>query len=75
MAANDNGLLKTSLHEPRKCFLVYDINGRCTDIYEARSNAVAGDPCMHTQYEYDGSSARVLKSKETEADWDAAWDI
>jgi len=67
--------LKTNQNETVKQFLVYDINGRMTDIYEAHSGAEHGTPCLRTRYQYDGATNRVLKRLEVLSTWDSTWDM
>lgn len=66
--------LKTTAYELVKQFMVYDLNGRLTDLYTAKTDIGNGGPCVHTQYTYD-TGGRVLKRKESNADWDSTWDI
>lgn len=74
-ANNDNSQLKTGMHEPVKQFQIFDVTGRVTHLYEARANAEDGDPCMLTQYSYDGVSSRIEKTLESVDSWDSDWDI
>lgn len=68
--------LITSLRfELKKEFLVYDLQDRVIDIYQAHINASNGTPCLRTTYEYVGTSTRVEKMKETADVWSAAYDI
>lgn len=75
---NDNGspTIETMYSEFAKNYLVYEaVTFRLLTIYEAPTHALHGQPCMRTDYEYDGASTRILKSKESSAVWDSAWDI
>lgn len=67
--------LTTIRQEPVKMIRVYDAGNRLITQYEAVTHAQDGDPCMRTDYTYDGSSSRVLKLKETVDTWLAAYDI
>lgn len=67
-------VLKTNLKERVKQYCVYDASGRMTDAYEAHADAVDGTPCIHTQYEYDGTSGRILKRRELNGEWDSSYD-
>jgi hypothetical protein len=67
--------LKTNLHETVKQYITYDINGRTTNIYEAHSGAVNGQPCLRTRYTYDGASNRIVKRLEEISTWDSSWDM
>lgn len=59
-------------NEPLKLFRVYDGSNRVQYQYEAITHAVDGDPCMRTEYVYDGVSTRLLKMKETIDVWVSA---
>jgi hypothetical protein len=71
----DTAHLKTNRNELVKQYIVYDGNGRMTDVYEARNDAEDGTPCLRTQYTYDGASSRIEKRLETLDTWLAAYDI
>jgi hypothetical protein len=75
MALKPTDLVGSHIKEGIKQYLVYDGSGRLTDTYVAIEAAEDGDPCVRTQYEYDGTSNRVVKMKEAVAYWDATWDI
>lgn len=75
MAVNNNSQLITNLREPVKQYLVYDGSFRVTHIYEARANAADEDPCLLTQYQYDGASSRIVKRLESISEWDSSWDL
>ena len=72
---NDNYPLLTGFSQPMKTFSVYDGFNRLIELYEAITDAPDGHVCLLTEYEYDGISNRVLKSKESNATWQAIWDI
>ena len=61
--------------EAIKQYIAYDMLSRMEFHYVALADAADGDPCLATQYEYDGTSGRVLKVKEYLSNWDEAWDI
>lgn len=75
MTQNASGYVKTHSQECIKSYIEYDGSDRMVTVYEARANAADGEPCLKTEYEYDGASARITKMHESEAEWDAAWDI
>lgn len=75
MTQNVSGYVKTHSLENIKQYLTYDGSSRMEYVYEARANAAHGDPCLKTQYAYDGVSTRIIKMKETEATWDSSYDI
>jgi hypothetical protein len=72
---NDTSQLKTNLHELTKSYAVYDISSRISELYEARTNAGHGDPCIKTTLTYVGLTLRVLKRKEEISTWDSSYDI
>lgn len=59
-------------NEPLKMYRAYDVSNRVQYQYEAVTHAKDGDPCMRTEYVYDGISTRVLKMKEIIDTWVAA---
>lgn len=61
--------------EPVKMFRVYDAGNRLVTQYEAVTHAKSNDPCMRTDYTYDGTSSRVVKLKESVDTWLASYDI
>ena len=73
MAVGNKGRhLTTGGHEYIKSYITYDASSRMEYVYEARANAEDGDPCLRTQYVYDGVSTRITKMKETESTWVSA---
>lgn len=75
MATNESGYIKTHAHELIKTYITYDGSSRMEYVYEARANALNGEPCMRTQYSYDGVSTRIVKMKETASTWSSSYDI
>ena len=75
MATTKTEQLKSHAHELVKQYFEYDVSLRCTAMYTAGSDQVDGGPCMKTEYEYDGSSSRIAKRKESNSTWDDTWDI
>lgn len=67
--------LQSIKNEPVKMFRIYDGSNRVQTQYEAITHAKDGDPCMRSDYVYDGASARVVQMKETVDLWDSAWDF
>lgn len=59
-------------NEPLKMYRTYDGSNRVEYQYEAITHAKDNDPCMVTQYVYDGLSTRVVKMKETIGTWVSA---
>lgn len=68
-------MIKTSLEQGVKTYSEYDGSSRLIGFYEAPADAVDGTNCLKTVYEYVGASNRVLKTKESIAQWDASYDI
>jgi pyruvate carboxylase len=62
-------------HGAMKVFRVFDGTNRLVTQYEAGTDAAAGDDCLRTDYGYDGATTRILKLKESIAQWDASWDL
>jgi hypothetical protein len=67
--------LTTGKNEYIKTFIEYDALSRMEYIYEAHADARDGAPCLVTQYAYDGTSQRVVKTKEYHGTWLAAYEI
>jgi hypothetical protein len=61
--------------EAVKTYATYDASQRLEYFYTAMADAQHGDRCLVTQYTYDGTSGRVVKSKESLSLWDSSWDI
>ncbi len=75
MGTQNTAKLKSHAHEYVKQYMVYDGSNRMTDLYTAYIDAADGESCMRTQYEFDGSSARIVKRKESNSTWDSSWEI
>lgn len=61
--------LQSIRNEPVKMYRSYDGSNRVQYQYEAITHAKDGDPCMRSEYVYDGVSTRVVKMKETIDVW------
>lgn len=68
-------LIKTALSEYVKVHQEYDINGRVEYIYEAKQEAVNGDPCVVTRYAYNGTTSDIVFFKEYDGTWNSAWEV
>lgn len=71
---NVRDFLTAIRNEPLKLFRVYDITNRVSIQYEAVTHAKNNDPCMKTVYQYDGTSNRVVKCRESLDTWLTAYD-
>lgn len=70
------GDLRTQLGEYIKQHMIYDGNGRVTDVYTARAEALNSEKCSRVQYAYlSVSSSLVIYMKETESAWDVTWEV
>lgn len=58
-----------------KQYIAYDASNRPEYTYTAYYLADHGDPCIVTQYSYDGTSSRIQKRKESAGTWDSSYDI
>lgn len=68
--------LKTQAHTYVKQYIVYDGNQRPIEIYTAQTDAADGANCSKVEYTYiSPTSSKVEKMKESNASWDATWDI
>jgi hypothetical protein len=75
MATNKYEHLKTGAGEYIKSYITYDFSDRMSVVYEARANALNGEPCLKTTYTYVIGTTRVEKMKEEETTWSSAYDI
>ena len=67
-------LLKSLMKEQNKQHLVRDALLRMQFSFMAPINAVAGTPCMCTEYVYYGTSNIIRARQERVYKWKAAWD-
>lgn len=68
--------LRTQAEELIKSYTLFDGVGRPDIIYTAPTDLADGGPCSQVKYEYvNATSSKVLKMKESNATWDATWDI
>ncbi len=72
---NKTALVLTLENEYTKEYCVYDGSNRLSELYQAATDAEDADPCLLTEYSYDGASSRVEKRKESVSAWQVAWDI
>jgi len=68
-------LLKSHENELVKQYIAYDGSNRSEYVYTAVDTAAHGDSCLVTQYEYDGTSTRIVKRLEYYGTWDSSYDI
>ena len=68
-------MLKSHANELVKQYLAYDGSNRMEYVYTAYPTAIHGDPCVRTQYVYNGASTRITKMAETQGTWDSSYDI
>lgn len=73
--ANSYEHLITGNKELIKQYITYDSSNRMEYVYEARSDAITGTPCLLTQYAYSGVTTRVTKMKESASTWSSSYDI
>lgn len=71
----ERDFLKSHSKEGIKMYITYDVSNRMEYVYEAPTEAEHGDPCLKTQYAYDGATTRIEKMKESKTTWDSSWDI
>jgi hypothetical protein len=67
--------LKTHLQETVKSHMVWDGSGRMATHYTADADSADGDPCIRTDYQYDGTTGRTTGMKESLSTWDEDWDF
>lgn len=73
--AHATDLVSMVMSEAVKTYSVYDASNRLIQFYEAHVDAKNNEKCRLTTYVYDGGSDRLLKSKESLANWSSAWDV
>lgn len=68
---------KSHMGELVKQYSVFEVAApyRLTDTYTAYTDAPNNAPCVHTEYDYDGTSTRITKMKESVGTWNSSWDI
>jgi hypothetical protein len=77
---NKTSNLLTNLKSLVKTYVIHDANGRIIAAYEAKDDAISGDPCVLTRYGYrEGASlsTQVKYRREYNATWDPdnqGWD-
>lgn len=64
--------LITQRDELIKQYVTFDGNNRVEYVYTCQTDTPDGGECTRVQYEYDGSSARIAKMKETLDTWVSA---
>lgn len=74
-AVKPSDLIPSESREATKTYSVYDGSGRLTAYYITTIETLDGEDCLKTEYEYDGDTHRVVKTKESRASWDETWDI
>lgn len=75
LGQNKTALMTTGRLEQIKQYFEYDGSLHMSTVYEAATDAAHGNPCLKTEYEYDGATTRITKMKESESTWDSSWDI
>ena len=68
-------MMEGHLKEAVKTYSTYDGSDRLEFFYVANIDIADGELCMSTQYTYDATSTRIVKTKESKATWQAAWEI
>lgn len=63
--------LITNLHQLRKTYIIHDVLGRISAVYEAKEAAEVGEPCILTVYSYRSvTTSNVRTQKEYNSVWD-----
>ena len=76
MASNTTtDFIKTHLGQLVKTFSGFDGSNRLITYLEAPTGAKDGDAALLSTYTYDGTSSRILKSRETASTWSSSNDI
>jgi len=73
--ASKSAQLLSHAKELVKQYVTYDVSSRTEYVYTAPTDAADGAPAVVTQYEYDGTSTRITKRKESATVWDSTYDI
>jgi hypothetical protein len=68
-------LLKSHLKELMKSYYEYDGLSRLSKVFDAHIDTVHNSPCLITEYEYEGATARITKRKEYYGTWDSSYEI
>lgn len=67
--------VKAHQQEAVKDYLEYDGSDRLTKHHTALVDAVTGDACLVTEYQYVGVKVIVQARKEYLGVWDSTWDF
>jgi hypothetical protein len=70
-SANSIDLLKANLKGGIKTYSVYDGSQRVTAMYETVIHWDVGAPALATFFAYDGTSSRLVGTKEEKSTWTA----
>jgi hypothetical protein len=70
-------VLKTKRNqgELSKSYTVYDDLYRVREVYSAPVQTEEGGECLCVRFAYRSSTSLVTKTRESKAQWQAAWDI
>ena len=69
-------LLKSHEKGQVKQHTVYDAQGRAQFVFTADIKAIAGDPCLATEYVYNSpTSTQIYKRQERVYEWVGNWDL
>jgi len=63
------------INEATKTHSVYDGLSRLIEFYVVHAEAIHGQACVRTRYEYVGATNLVENSVDELSTWDSAWDI
>lgn len=75
MSNDGQAKIKTSSFEYIKTHAVLDGTNRITEFYEVKVDAIDGDPCIRTRYQYFAATSNVTGTIEEDAVWDSTWDF
>ncbi len=74
-SGNVRDTLRSVKYDRLKLFRVYDAQNRLTSQFECFAETRDGGECLRTDYIYDGGSNRIIKLRESRAQWSVAWDV
>jgi len=64
-------MIITAMSQGMQTFSVYEVGtGRLFELWEAPLSVANGEPCLITYMKYDGTSSRIVATKEVVAQWD-----
>lgn len=65
-------MIQSKLNEGIVTYSSYDVVGRLVKLDEAPIYVLNGDPCLVTEFKYDGATTKLVATKEYVSTWNSA---